>query len=124
MASRQTVEEVQHEATKAGAAAARAAIRSIELPARVGAIREAVRVVAEEIGREADRLASLPTFGPDLAHAWRIAALEACRAELILLNAMAERSGETEPLRSHHTLHVAWTAAIVALVLDREGPLA
>jgi hypothetical protein len=65
--TRQTVEDVQHEAAKAGAAAARAAIMSIELPARVGAVRDAVATVGREIGREANRLASLPDYGHDLA---------------------------------------------------------
>ena len=96
MAPRHTLEDVKHEAAKAGAAAARAAIKSIELPTRVGAIREAVETVMEEIRREAHRLASLPAYGPDLAAAWRTAALEACRAELILLNAVAEKVGHTE----------------------------
>jgi hypothetical protein len=95
-APRQTVEDVQHEAAKAGAAAARAAIKSLTLPAPVGAIRQAVETVVKELGREADRLASLPAFGPELAHAWRIAALEACRVELIRLNELAEEAGDTE----------------------------
>src|SRR5215203_4472687 len=96
MAPPHTVDDVKHEAAKAGAAAARAAIKGIELPTRGGAIREAVETVMEVIRREADRLATLPAYGLDLAAAWRTAALEACRAELILLNAVAEKVGHTE----------------------------
>jgi hypothetical protein len=96
MARRRTVEEVQVEAAKAGAAAARAAVTSIELPAPVGAIHEAVATVVKEIGREADRLATSPAFGPKLSQVWRIAALEACRAELLLLNEAADKAGVTK----------------------------
>ena len=91
-----SVKDVQAEAAKAGAAAARAAITSLELPAPVGAIHEAVKTVVNEIGREADRLATLPAFGPKLSNAWRTAALEACRAELLLLDAAAEEAGGTK----------------------------
>ena len=94
--TRQTVEDVQREAAKAGAAAARAAITSIELPARVGAVRDAVATVGREIGREANRLASLPAYGHDLAHAWHMAALRACHPELVLLNELAEAAGQTK----------------------------
>ncbi len=50
----------------------------------------------KEIGREASRLAISPTFGPKLSQVWRIAALEACRAELLLLNEAAEEAGDTK----------------------------
>ena len=94
--ARQTRKSVQHEAAKAGAAAARTVIKSLALPTSVGAISEAVKAVVKELGHEADRLASVPTYGPELAAAWRTAALEACRAELIRLDAIAEEAGETE----------------------------
>lgn len=60
------------------------------MPGHVGAIRKAVQSVVGELRRDADRLASLPAYGPDLAAAWRTAAL------LILLNEAAEDAADTE----------------------------